>query len=86
MPTPVELVTSRLTRDGKNFKCPAHDDRRGSLSVREGRDGRALVFCHAGCRTVDVLHAIGLQMRDLMPIVAGRGHSAQMRAQPRGWF
>lgn len=30
-------------------RCPAHNDRRASLSVSEGREGRVLVKCHAGC-------------------------------------
>ena len=30
-------------------RCPAHDDREPSLSVRDGDDGRLLTFCHAGC-------------------------------------
>ncbi len=30
-------------------RCPAHDDRHQSLSVREGDGGRILVKCHAGC-------------------------------------
>ena len=30
-------------------RCPAHDDRRPSLSVSDGLDGRVLVHCHAGC-------------------------------------
>jgi putative DNA primase/helicase len=48
-------------------RCPAHDDRNPSLSVSEGDDGRALVYCHAGCETTDVVKALGLEMSDLMP-------------------
>lgn len=48
-------------------RCPAHEDRTPSLSVTEGRDGRVLVKCHAGCRTVDVLRAVGLTEADLFP-------------------
>jgi hypothetical protein len=46
-------------------RCPAHDDRRASLSVSQGDDGRALVNCHAGCKPVDVCRAAGLRVRDL---------------------
>jgi hypothetical protein len=49
------------------FRCPAHDDRRPSLAVREEADGTLLVCCHAGCRTEDVLEAIGLEFADLYP-------------------
>lgn len=45
-------------------RCPAHEDRNPSLSVR-GIDGQVLVFCHAGCETRDVVAALGLTMRDL---------------------
>jgi hypothetical protein len=38
-----------------------------SLSVGEGEDGRALVWCRAGCDTGDVLAALGLTFRDLFP-------------------
>uniref|UniRef100_A0A7V4WMA6 Zinc finger CHC2-type domain-containing protein n=1 Tax=Candidatus Caldatribacterium saccharofermentans TaxID=1454753 RepID=A0A7V4WMA6_9BACT len=48
-------------------RCPAHDDRRPSLSIAEGKDGRILLHCFAGCRTADVLQALGLTFRDLFP-------------------
>ena len=38
-------------------RCPAHDDRTPSLSVRVG-DTRLLFKCFAGCDTRDVLRAI----------------------------
>ena len=40
-------------------RCPAHDDRTPSLSVRVG-DTRLLFKCFAGCDTRDVLRAIRL--------------------------
>jgi hypothetical protein len=49
------------------WTCPAHDDHKASLSVREAGDGRALVYCHAGCPVDDVARALGLSMRDLAP-------------------
>lgn len=48
-------------------KCPAHDDRKPSLTVTEGSDGRVLINCFAGCAPVAVLEALGLRMRDLFP-------------------
>jgi hypothetical protein len=53
--------------DGWTCRCPAHHDRSPSLSIGIGEDGRALVNCHAGCATADVLAALGLTLRDLMP-------------------
>jgi len=71
--TPVELVLSKLPqakRDGKGWMalCPAHDDRRPSLRVTAGDDGRALVHCHAGCTPEAVVGALGLTLADLMPM------------------
>jgi len=42
-------------------RCPAHDDRDPSLSIRDGRDGRLLLHCHAGCDFTDILAAAGLR-------------------------
>jgi hypothetical protein len=38
-------------------RCPAHDDRVPSLSIRDA-DGKALVRCHAGCDQRDVIIAL----------------------------
>ncbi|HUU01039.1 MAG TPA: hypothetical protein VM425_06350 [Myxococcota bacterium] len=46
-------------------QCPCHDDRKASLAVAEGRDGRTLVRCLAGCSTPSVIEALGLKMSDL---------------------
>jgi hypothetical protein len=90
--TPVENLRSKLKRvkttaKGFTARCPAHDDQTPSLSVNEGDDGRALVKCHAGCTTEAVMAAVGLEMRDLMPM-AGRltpGHiSKKNAAKPHG--
>jgi hypothetical protein len=48
-------------------KCPAHGDRRASLSVRELDDGRVLVHDFAGCGVEEVLGAVGLTFDDLYP-------------------
>ncbi len=56
-------------RDGKGYKatCPAHDDSNPSLSISEGKDGRILIHCFAGCPTENILEAVGLRMADLYP-------------------
>ena len=44
-------------------RCPAHDDRDPSLSIREDISGKALVHCHAGCsqeRLIAILRSRGL--------------------------
>lgn len=56
-----------VRHDGRSrqARCPAHDDRRSSLSVGHGDDGRVLLHCHAGCAVENVLTAVGLTMADL---------------------
>ncbi|MGB5833434.1 MAG: hypothetical protein WBG92_15760 [Thiohalocapsa sp.] len=67
-----ENLLSRLagvirTGDGRwSARCPAHEDRSPSLSVRNDGD-RILFHCHAGCHPDDVLAAVGLAWRDLYP-------------------
>jgi hypothetical protein len=46
-------------------RCPAHDDRNGSLSVTDEPGGRTLVYCHAGCSFEAVVTAAGLRPADL---------------------
>jgi putative DNA primase/helicase len=43
--------------------CPAHEDREPSLSISDGKNGKLLVHCHAGCDQRDVIAA--LQKRGL---------------------
>jgi hypothetical protein len=39
-------------------RCPAHDDRSPSLSIRQGDRG-LLVHCYAGCNNLDILRELG---------------------------
>lgn len=70
---PVEVLLPRLERvrargPGRwTARCPAHEDRSPSLSIRELDDGRALIHDFAGCAPADVLAAVGLGLRDLFP-------------------
>jgi hypothetical protein len=54
---------------GESVKClcPNHNDSNPSLAIREGEEGKILVYCHAGCSTYDVLKLAGLRMEHLMP-------------------
>jgi len=47
--------------------CPAHDDKRPSLAIRECEDGRLLIHCFAGCGVESIVSAIGLELADLFP-------------------
>jgi len=60
----VEAVLERLKcvqrrSWGWTARCPAHMDENPSLSVAIG-DGRVVLTCHAGCRYIDILEALGL--------------------------
>jgi hypothetical protein len=48
-------------------RCPAHQDRSPSLSVRELDDGCILLHDFGGCETEAVLAAVGLKLEDLFP-------------------
>lgn len=46
-------------------RCPVHEDRRPSLSISAGENGKVLVRCHAGCDQRDLIAA--LHERGLWP-------------------
>jgi KaiC/GvpD/RAD55 family RecA-like ATPase len=81
--TPADLVVGKLAAHGCNprqspgrdqwtAKCPhgaghARGDKRPSMSVGVGADGRALVHCETGCNPDDIVRALGLSFLDLFP-------------------
>ena len=68
-----DAMLSRLDKvrkrsaDQWSARCPAHDDKAPSLSVREMPDGRVLLRCFAGCAADEVVGAVGLDLFDLFP-------------------
>lgn len=58
------VQNARAAGDGFTARCPAHDDRRASLSFRDGERG-LLVKCHAGCSIEAIADALGLRVADL---------------------
>lgn len=44
--------------------CPAHDDKKPSLSISE-KDGKILLHCHAGCSKENIISTLGFEMKDL---------------------
>ena len=68
---PIEKILSHLEafserRAEFRARCPAHNGTSAdSLSITEGDDGRALLYCHAGCEREVVVDALGLEMKDL---------------------
>lgn len=47
-------------------KCPGHEDKSPSLSIREA-EGKTLIHCFSGCSAPDILTAVGLSLSDLFP-------------------
>ena len=89
--TPLQRVLGRLpdaSGDGGQFaaRCPAHDDHRPSVSIKESEDGTVLLKCHAGCPTDRLLAAMGLRLADLFPSVSSgpprRRQSPMMTGYP----
>lgn len=68
-----DLLLSKLdgvkrTGEGRWIaRCPAHADKRASLSIRELDDGRVLVHDFAGCSVHAVIGSAGLEISDLFP-------------------
>ena len=50
-----QALLGRKVGDGWTALCPAHDDRKPSLSINCGVDNKILVRCHAGCEQRDVI-------------------------------
>jgi len=45
--------------------CPLHADRTASLDITIGRNGQAILRCHAECSNDAILGAVGLSYKDL---------------------
>jgi len=54
-------------RGGIVAQCPAHDDHSPSLSVNIGETQAALIYCYSGCDPEDVLAALNLTWKDILP-------------------
>ncbi|HVC03781.1 MAG TPA: hypothetical protein VND88_03820 [Candidatus Acidoferrales bacterium] len=81
---PVDNVLAHLhgvhrSGEGWTARCPHHDDRQASLSVKEADDGKVLLHCHAGCPNLDVVASAGLAFVDLFP------PGSRERYRPRTW-
>ncbi|HZP33627.1 MAG TPA: CHC2 zinc finger domain-containing protein [Candidatus Acidoferrales bacterium] len=58
------LQQVRPSRDGWIARCPSHQDRNPSLSVRE-REGKLLLHCFAGCTVEVICAALKIRVSDL---------------------
>ena len=68
----VERLGGRWTENGGLCRCPAHDDRNPSLSIRAGRT-RLLLHCFAGCSAEQVLRS--LELTQLLEPSAAQSHA-----------
>src|SRR5687767_9180806 len=76
-----QLSGVKRTGDGRWIaRCPAHDDKHPSLSIRELGDGRLLLHCFAGCSIQEVLGAVSLDFDSLFPERAIADH---VKREPR---
>lgn len=75
--TIARALGGRKIGQGWTARCPAHDDRDPSLSIRDA-DGKVLVCCHAGCDQRDVIAA--LKERGLWD---GKAHSSLRKSRHR---
>src|SRR6266700_3515163 len=62
-----QLKGVRTSMRGWRACCPAHADRKPSLSIGLGEQGQVLLKCFAGCSLERIVEAMGLSMIDLFP-------------------
>ncbi len=75
-------IGARPCGRGWRAPCPSHGSRSATLSIGNGRDGRVLLRCFAGCESADVVASLGLEMRDLMPPRESASRPATPRRAP----
>lgn len=77
-----EALGGRRNGGGWIARCPAHDDRKPSLSISEGADGKVLICCHAGCsqkNVIEILRSSGLWKTEVKsPMAPIQKSTAQM--------
>ena len=71
-------------------RCPAHNDRTPSLSLRQGDRG-VLVHCYAGCAREDVLRELGRIVPDrddaaARHLLSDIGTGMRARGSGPGWM
>jgi putative DNA primase/helicase len=91
--TIAEALSGRKARSGWTARCPAHEDRTPSLSIRDS-DGKVLVRCHASCDQERVIAALrarnlwtGVRLKSLRaarPIVERRPEDNDARRSKDG--
>jgi DNA primase len=76
-----DLVQAQRVGAGRwKARCPAHNDRSPSLSIREGENGHVTLFCRAGCSLDAILAALHLVRDDLSGPPPSPAQAAAIRA------
>lgn len=78
----VERLGGRWSGSAGLCRCPAHDDKRPSLSVRIGRTS-LLLHCFAGCSAVDILKSLRAIGQPVEATGSGEGASGTARQDDR---
>jgi putative DNA primase/helicase len=63
----LESLHARRSGTGWIARCPAHEDKAPSLSLRVTETGRLLAYCHAGCSFRKIREALGLSGERFAP-------------------
>lgn len=61
------LENVKITAAGWSAKCPSHDDKKSSLTIALGKDGKILMNCKAGCEFAKVVTSLGYKQSDFFP-------------------
>jgi putative DNA primase/helicase len=75
----VERLGGRWSGRGGMCRCPAHDDRSPSLSIRLGNYG-LFYHCFAGCTALDVIRAVRLLDARVLTTGAVQSHAARSQS------
>src|SRR6266566_7276529 len=83
---PVESVLAHLKGVRKSLHgwvacCPAHRDRKPSLSIGLGDEGQVLLTCFAGCSLDSIVEAMEITLADLFPKAASESESQPEQTQ-----
>jgi hypothetical protein len=70
------LERVKKSGDGWSARCPAHDDRKPSLSITAGEGDVPVFHCHAGCEQDDVVASLGLTWPEVLGDQAESGNGA----------
>lgn len=76
------LKVRQTSRNSWVACCPAHEDKRPSMTIKETDAGTVLVHCFAQCGAVDILSAVGLDFDALFPPKSVDYSKPQRRAFP----